>query len=141
MIERGSGHIVQISSVADMVTGSGLTVYGATKAGLTHFTNGLRHELKGLNVRTTVVEVGTVPGEMVDRLYEYAPMKRIVRRLNKLQLVVDVPVDKLAPAVLDGVRRDRRFVQLPKRNVPLHLLAHAPQRIYERALMGVRTRD
>ena len=141
MIERGSGHIVQISSVADMVTGSGLTVYGATKAGLTHFTNGLRHELKGLNVRTTVIEVGTVPGEMVDRLYEYAPMKRIVRRLNRLQLVVDVPVEKLAPAVLDGVRRDRRFVQLPKRNVPLHLLAHAPQFIYERALMGVRTRD
>ncbi len=141
MIERGRGHIVQISSVADMVTGSGLTVYGATKAGLTHFTDGLRHELKGLNVQTTVVEVGTVPGEMVDRLYEYEPMRRIVRRLNKLQLVVDVPVEKLAPAVLDGVQRDRRYVQLPKRNVPLHLLAHAPQLIYERALTGVRVRD
>jgi len=141
MIERGRGHVVVTSSVADMVSGSGLSVYGATKAGLTHFMDGLRHELKGLNIGTTVVEVGTVPGEMVDRLYEYAPMKRIVRRLNVLQLVVDVPVEKLAPAVLHGVQKDKRFVQLPKRNVPLHALAHAPQRIYELALTGVKTRD
>jgi short-subunit dehydrogenase len=141
MVERGRGHIVNMSSVADMVIGSGLTVYGSTKAGLTHFTNGLRHELKGLNIGTTVVEVGTVPSEMMDRVHAYPPMDRLVRRLGRLQLSVDVPMDKLVAAILDGVEHDRRFVQLPKRNIPLHGLSHAPQRLYEMALVGVRVRD
>jgi len=141
MIERGRGHIVQMSSVADMVVGSGLSVYGSTKAGLMHFTDGLRHELKGLNIGTTVVEVGTVPGEMMDRVHAYPPMDRLIRRLSRLQLVVDVPMEKLVAAILEAVERDRRFVQLPKRNIPLHALNHAPQLIYELALTGVRTRD
>jgi short-subunit dehydrogenase len=141
MIERGGGHIVNISSSADMITGPGLVTYASTKAGLTQFTAGLRMELKGLPVKLTRVQVGTVPTDMLDRLFTYAPMDRALRRLYRLQIVADVRKETLAAAVLGAVARERRHVRLPKRNVPLSLMTEAPRRVIELALTGVKARD
>ena len=45
MLARGHGHLVNISSMAGVATFPGLAAYGATKAGLTHLTSGLRADL------------------------------------------------------------------------------------------------
>ena len=68
MLERGSGHIVQMSSVAAAITFPGLVAYAGTKAGLTHFNENLRVEVAGHNIGLTVVAPGPVDTAMWDRL-------------------------------------------------------------------------
>lgn len=45
MVERGSGHIINVSSLGSFLPGAGLAVYAATKAFLNSFSLGLQAEL------------------------------------------------------------------------------------------------
>lgn len=58
---RGGGRIVNISSATTRVPGSfsHLSIYGATKAGLEHFTEELRHEVQKDNIAVTCF----IPGD------------------------------------------------------------------------------
>jgi short-subunit dehydrogenase len=141
MLERKRGHIVNMSSIADMVAAPGLVTYCTTKAGLTHFTAALRADLRGLPIATTVVEIGTVKTDMLARLDDYGPTRRSVKRLYRLQLLADVPVGKVADKVVTAVQNERRYVRLPRRGVPFGLLVEAPRRVMELALTGVRAQD
>lgn len=51
MVERGSGVIINVSSLAGLMPVPYLTQYGATKAFLVSFTEALAQELKGTGVR------------------------------------------------------------------------------------------
>ena len=53
MLARGTGHIVQMSSLAGAIPFPGLAVYAGTKAGLTNFTETLRLELRRTGVGLT----------------------------------------------------------------------------------------
>ena len=55
MIERGSGHIVNISSLAGWVGTQGLSAYVASKHGLRGFSTSLNDELKQHNVKVSAV--------------------------------------------------------------------------------------
>ena len=55
MIERGSGHIVNISSVAGFLGVYGYSAYGASKYAVRGFSDVLRAELKPLGIRVSVV--------------------------------------------------------------------------------------
>jgi short-subunit dehydrogenase len=55
MIERGSGHIVNMSSLAGWVGSRGLSSYCASKFGLRGFGESLAADLKGTGVRVTSV--------------------------------------------------------------------------------------
>ena len=61
MLDRGGGHIVNISSGAGSVVFPGLVIYSASKAALSHFTAGLRADFRGLPIRTTLVGTRTGP--------------------------------------------------------------------------------
>jgi clavulanate-9-aldehyde reductase len=61
---QGSGHIVNISSVAGRNATFGAAVYNLTKFGVTGFSEALRQELAPANVRVTVVEPGFVETEL-----------------------------------------------------------------------------
>lgn len=58
MLVRGAGHLVNVSSMAGVASFPGLAAYSSTKAGLTQFTAGLRADLRGTPVGTTLVELG-----------------------------------------------------------------------------------
>ncbi len=58
MVERGRGHVINVSSVAANWPYPGSNVYGATKAFVTQFSHNLRCDLHGENVRVTDVEPG-----------------------------------------------------------------------------------
>lgn len=58
MIERNSGHIVNISSIAGTYPYPGGNVYGATKAFVTQFSLNLRADVLGKNIRVTNIEPG-----------------------------------------------------------------------------------
>ena len=58
MVERGRGHVINVSSVAANWPYPGANVYGATKAFVTQFSHNLRCDLHGQNVRVTDIEPG-----------------------------------------------------------------------------------
>lgn len=64
MKTRGSGQIVNISSIGAGLTAAGTGVYGGLKAGLERFTDTLRIELAGSGVRVGIVAPGTTSTEI-----------------------------------------------------------------------------
>jgi short-subunit dehydrogenase len=137
MVPRGRGHIVNVSSLAAMVTFPGLAVYGASKAGLSRFTAGLRAEVSGSGVRTTLVELGGVKTEMVEHTRAYGPARRAWERVEQLRLSIDMDVDRVAARIVQAVQRDRATVQLPRRAAAFPLLAQAPWHLTDLLLLGV----
>jgi short-subunit dehydrogenase len=138
MVERGGGHIVNISSLSGTNAVPGVVSYSATKAGLSHFTALLRAELKGRPISTTLVELGPVSTEMMQHLYDYPPTDRAVARVRHLGLVKEVAPEHVARNVVAAVERGRRHVRMPKRGVLYPMLVEAPRRITELLLVGVR---
>jgi clavulanate-9-aldehyde reducatase len=64
MGEQGSGHIVNISSVAGRFATFGAAVYNLTKFGVNAFSEALRQEVAAANLKVTVVEPGFVATEL-----------------------------------------------------------------------------
>lgn len=60
LLERPEAHIVNISSMGGFLPVPGQTIYGAAKAAVKLFTEGLYSELLNTNVRVTVVFPGAV---------------------------------------------------------------------------------
>jgi uncharacterized protein len=60
MLERGSGHLVFISSMSGKIASGGGSVYSATKFGLRGFADALRDELHGTGVGVTTVYPGFI---------------------------------------------------------------------------------
>ncbi|MGC6491290.1 MAG: SDR family NAD(P)-dependent oxidoreductase [Myxococcota bacterium] len=58
MVARGSGHVVNISSISGSWPYPGGNVYGATKAFVTQFSHNLRCDLVGHAIRVTNIEPG-----------------------------------------------------------------------------------
>jgi short-subunit dehydrogenase len=141
MLERGCGHIVNISSLAGVGAFPGLAAYSSSKAGLSHFTAGLRADLLGLPIGTTLVEVGPVPTDMLSHVDSYQPTALSFRRFYRLQLLVDRPKELLAEQVVDAVTRNRKHVRLPRRAVLFPLFAEAPRRTTELLLTRIPHQD
>jgi NADP-dependent 3-hydroxy acid dehydrogenase YdfG len=66
MQQQGSGHIVNVSSVAGRIAAAGSAVYNLTKWGVNGFSEGLRQEALHSNIRVTIIEPGAVETELVD---------------------------------------------------------------------------
>ena len=68
MLERGSGSVVNVASVAASMGLPGIAAYCATKSAMLVFSEGLRHELHGTGVNVTVVSPIMVRTEFFDRM-------------------------------------------------------------------------
>ena len=64
MLERGDGHIVNVSSTSGRVASPLFSVYAATKFGLGAFTEVLRKEVHPSRVRVTLFEPGPTESEL-----------------------------------------------------------------------------
>jgi clavulanate-9-aldehyde reductase len=64
MREQGSGHVINVSSVAGRVARAGSGVYNLTKFGVGAFSESLRQEGVALGVRVTLIEPGAVATEL-----------------------------------------------------------------------------
>ena len=137
MLRRGGGHIVNISSNAGCAVVPGLVAYSASKAALSHFTAGLRADLRGCPIGTTLVELGPIPTDMLAGTEDYEPTAKSFERFYRTRLMVQVPREKVADEVVEAVRKGRRHVRLPKRAVLAPLLSEAPRRSMELLLTGV----
>jgi short-subunit dehydrogenase len=137
MVDRGHGHLVNVSSIGGSLASAGVVAYCATKAGVNQLTAGLRAELKGSGVGTTLVEIGPVATGMMDGLREYAPTAASVRRLERAGLSPELDPRVVAEAMAVAITSGRRHLRLPRRQAPMSMIAEAPRRIGEWLTVGL----
>ena len=137
MVARGRGHVVDVSSGFAAVSCPGLVPYAASKAGLSHFHAGLRLELRGTGVGTTLVE----PGPVRTRMYEAIEGERLaaaaVARLLRLQVTALSDPEDVAARTLDAVVSGRRHVVPARRMTPVMALTWLPRRAGDLLMAGV----
>jgi NADP-dependent 3-hydroxy acid dehydrogenase YdfG len=76
MLDKKSGHIVNISSVAGRIVFAGGSVYCATNHAITAFSEGLRKELSPeYNIRVTCIEPGAVSTELLETITDESMSK------------------------------------------------------------------
>lgn len=63
MVERGTGHVINLGSIAGSYPYPGGNVYGATKAFVRQFSLNMRADLMGTGIRVTNVEPGMAESE------------------------------------------------------------------------------
>ncbi len=76
MLKQGSGHIINVSSVAGHVVFPGAAVYSATKFAVRALSEGLRRELAG-RVRVTNVSPGAVSTELTNTITDESAREMI----------------------------------------------------------------
>jgi NADP-dependent 3-hydroxy acid dehydrogenase YdfG len=89
MGEQGSGHIVNVSSVAGRFATLGAAVYNLTKFGVNAFSEALRQEVAPANVKITVIEPGFVATELQG--HNTHPM--VVEAIENMRKEVGKPLD------------------------------------------------
>jgi NADP-dependent 3-hydroxy acid dehydrogenase YdfG len=85
MLQKESGHIVNMSSVAGRLVFAGGTVYCATKHAITAFSEGLRLEFSPRSkIRITCIEPGTVSTELLETITDES-MSRFIEASKKME--------------------------------------------------------
>ncbi len=85
MLEKKSGHIVNISSVAGRIVFPSGSVYCATKHAVTALSEGLRQEFSTRkNIRVTCIEPGVVSTELTNTITDES-LKDFVENAKKMQ--------------------------------------------------------
>ena len=85
MLEKKSGHIVNISSVAGRIVFPSGSVYCATKHAVTALSEGLRQEFSTRkNIRVTCIEPGVVSTELTNTITDES-LKDFVETAKKMQ--------------------------------------------------------
>jgi NADP-dependent 3-hydroxy acid dehydrogenase YdfG len=98
----GSGHIVNVSSVAGRTAAMGSGVYNFTKWGVVGFSEALRQEVLHANVRVTTIEPGFVETEL--QSHNEHPL--VVERLEQMREKIDpLQSEDIADAISWAVTR------------------------------------
>lgn len=105
MLKRGSGQIINVSSVVGNQAIPRMAVYSATKAALSSLSCGLRMELKGTGVDVLLVSPGSTNTNFFDAA-ESVDVKAV--RLAHTQY----SPERVARAIVSSSRRGRREVTL-----------------------------
>jgi short-subunit dehydrogenase len=120
MLERGSGKIVNHSSLVAYFRFPGISTYSASKAGVSAFTESLRRELRGTDVTTLEVVTGGVDTEM---------LRGAAGRLDGQADSSGwqwMSADDWASRIADAIESDRRVLQPPGKSRLGKALAGAP---------------
>jgi len=108
MLQRGSGHIVNINSPVSRFVWPGAAGYAAARWALRGFTEALRADLQGTGLRVTSV----IPGLVSSPYFEHNP--GAFERLPKIaQLVPAITPEQTAAGIVWAVERNRREYVLP----------------------------
>jgi len=103
MLERGSGRIVNVSSVAATLSSPGEAAYDASKAALAVFSEAMAIDLWHTGVRVTVVYPGVVDTELFS-VPDNDPFVADVEAISAAEV---------ASAVLDAIEQDAVEVYVP----------------------------
>jgi len=107
MLARHSGCVINITSVAGLVTLPAFSVYSAAKYGLRGFNDALRRELRGQGIDVCLVCPGVVRTEFGNH------STRISGWEDSITQRIALPPEALGECIADVARRPRRFVVIP----------------------------
>jgi NADP-dependent 3-hydroxy acid dehydrogenase YdfG len=99
MREQGSGHIINMSSVAGRFARAGSGVYNLTKWGIGAFSEALRQECVPLNVRVTLIE----PGMVATELASHNTPQALEQMAKRFEGVTPLAAEDIAGAVLYAI--------------------------------------
>jgi len=118
-VKAGRGTIAIIGSVAGDVTRRANYLYGASKALLTRYAQGLDHRLIGSGVKVVLIKPGPTDTPMT------AQLKAAGRRM--------APVEDVARATVEGIRRGKAVVYTPLLwQLIMLIVRHIPRPIFNR---------
>ena len=101
MLEKRSGHIINISSVAGRIVFAGGSVYCATKHAIAALSEGLRKELSPTyNIRVTCIEPGAVETELLETITDES-MTGFIQATKNMETLRS---DDIANAILYAVQ-------------------------------------
>jgi NADP-dependent 3-hydroxy acid dehydrogenase YdfG len=103
MHTQGSGHIVNISSVAGRIARSGSGVYNLTKFGIGAFSESLRQEAVEMGVRVTLIEPGAVATELAGH-NRPAVLEQLAKRFGGMTLL---QAEDIANSILYAISQPR----------------------------------
>lgn len=102
MKKQKSGHIINTASVFGIkVFAPGGTVYCATKAAIRTLTEGLRMEVHGDGIRTTIISPGAVDSELKESTSDEASSTMV----NELYKVLAIPAESIARAIAYAIEQ------------------------------------
>ena len=101
---RVRGAILNVSSIASLIPVPKLTVYAATKAYVTSFTEGIRAEVRGTGVSVTAVCPGPVDTEF------FAIAERPAGEPAPAPAIIKIPAAQVVREALAAAARDRARV-------------------------------
>ena len=105
LLKRPEAHIANVSSMGGFLPVPGQTVYGASKAAVKLFTEGLRSELLNTNVRVTVVFPGAV-GTNIAANSGVGINQSAETNAQRMSIKPLAP-SNAAEIIVDGIERDR----------------------------------
>lgn len=118
-VKAGRGTIAIIGSVAGDVTRRANYLYGASKALLTRYAQGLEHRLLGTGVKVVLIKPGPTDTPMTSH------MRAAGKRL--------APVEDVARAAVAGIRRGKPVVYTPAIwQLIMLVVRHIPRPIFNR---------
>jgi NADP-dependent 3-hydroxy acid dehydrogenase YdfG len=101
MVNKKSGHIVNISSIAGRIVYPAGSVYCATKHAVTAFSEGLRQEFsQRSNIRITCIEPGLVATELTNTITDKA-LEKYVERTKQMEAL---QAEDIADAIVFAVQ-------------------------------------
>ncbi|WP_435365311.1 SDR family oxidoreductase [Haloarchaeobius sp. DYHT-AS-18] len=89
MQEQGTGHVVNVSSVAGRRARANVSGYNATKFGVNAFTEAVRQEVTTENIRTTIIEPGAVETELPTHITD----EQMLEQLAEMEMPTLAPDD------------------------------------------------
>jgi len=108
MLEHGSGHIINMSSVAGWIAPSTYTIYSATKYGVRGFTDALRREVQPFGIDVSGIYPGPARTEFGQHTGNH-PMKKS----NLRKYFRSMTSEYVAQRVVDLAKRPRRTLIIP----------------------------
>ena len=101
MMNKNSGHIVNISSIAGRIVYPAGSVYCATKHAVTAFSEGLRQEFsQRSNIRVTCIEPGVVTTELINTITD----KALEKYVEKTRQMEALQAEDIANAIIFAVQ-------------------------------------
>jgi len=127
LLERPEGHIVNISSMGGFVPVPGQTVYGAAKAAVKLFSEGLNSELMDTNVRVTIVFQGATNTNIAQN--SGITQLPVTGAEGNGQSFSTMEPDEAAKQIIDGIEKDRYHLYVGKDAAFMNFLYRlSPQR-------------
>jgi uncharacterized protein len=108
MLARREGHIINMSSVAGLISPPLITTYSASKYGVRAFTDALRREVAPLGIKVSGIYPGPAATEFGDQL-EKTRARTSINRFVNLRMTSSY----VAGRVVDVAKRPRRSLVIP----------------------------